>query len=93
MEIDFLSPELDINPENDNVDVSLRLDDGRVYSFLVATPNNIYWCMDNEATVYYFGVPPLLVRTLTRSNVERAILALLEDPQLLDIYGTLQNTD
>jgi hypothetical protein len=84
----------DINPENDNIDVSLRLDDGRVYLFLVATPNNIYWCMDNEATDYYCGVPPLLVRTLTRTNVERAILALLEASQpLLDIYGTLQNTD
>jgi hypothetical protein len=91
MEIDFLSPEQDLNPENDNVDISLRLDDGRVYVILVATPSNIYWCMDNEATDHYFGVPPLFVRTLTRINVESAILALLEDPQLLDIYGTLQN--
>jgi len=67
MEIEFLSPEVDIDPENDNVDVLLRLDDGREYLFLVATPNNIY-C----------------------SNVERAIAALLEEPQWLGAYGTLQ---
>ncbi len=93
MHLEFLSPEEDIHPENDNVDVRVRLDDGRVYGFLVATPNNIYWCMDNEAIDHYFGVPPLFVRRLTRDCVERAIVALLEDPQWLDVYGTLQTTD
>jgi hypothetical protein len=93
MQISFVSPEEDVNPENDNADVQVRLDDGRVYRLLVATPNNLYWCMDNEANDYYFGVPPLFVRTLTRTNVERAIAALFEDPQWLEVYGTLQNTE
>ncbi len=93
MHIDFVSPEEDINSENDNVDIHLHLDDGRVYGLLVATPNNIYWCMDNEATDYYFGVPPLFVRTLTRDTVERAIVALLKEPHWLDVYGSLQTTD
>jgi hypothetical protein len=93
MEIEFVSPEQDVNPENDNVDVRVRLDDGRVFTLLVATPNNLYWCMDNESTDYYFGVPLLFVRALTRSNIERAILALLEDERSLEIYGTQQNTE
>jgi hypothetical protein len=92
MQIDFISPEKDINPENDNVDVQLRLDDGRVYGLLVATPNNLYWCMDNEGVDYYFGSPPLFVRTLTRANIELAIAALLKHSQWLEIYGTLQTT-
>jgi hypothetical protein len=41
MKIDFLSPEDEINPDNDSVDIILRLDDGREYSLLVATPSNI----------------------------------------------------
>lgn len=90
MRVEFVSPEEDINPENDNVDVFLHLDDGRVYGFLVATPNNIYWCMDNEANDHYFGVPPLFVRTLTRDCVERAFVALLQEPEWLNVYGTLQ---
>jgi hypothetical protein len=93
MEIEFVSPEQDVDPENDNVDVRVRLDDGRVFTLLVATPNNLYWCMDNESTDYYFGVPLLIVRALTRSNIERAILALLEDERSLEIYGTQQNTE
>lgn len=93
MQIDFVSPEDEINPENDNVDVFVRLDDGRVYGFLVCTPNNIYWCMDNQAKDYYFGVPPLFVRTISRTAIERAVLAMLEDPQWLSVYGSLQTTD
>jgi hypothetical protein len=93
MEIKFVSPEEEINPENDNVDVHLRLDDGRIYSFLVATPNNLYSCMDNEANDHYFGVPPLFVRRLTRECVERVIAALLADTQWLEVYGYLQATE
>jgi len=91
MQIDFVSPEDKLNSENDNADILVRLDDGRVYGLLVATPNNIYWCMDNEANDYYFGVPPLFVRTLTRRTVERAVAALVQDPECLRIYGSLQN--
>ncbi len=49
VQIDFVSPEDELNPENDNAGVHVRLDDGRVFGLLVATPNNIYRCMDNEA--------------------------------------------
>ena len=48
LEIEYVSPLDEINPENDNIDVHVRLDDGRVYSFLIATPNNIYTCMSND---------------------------------------------
>jgi hypothetical protein len=90
MQIKFISPEGEISPENDNADIRLRLDDGRVYGMLVATPNNLYWCMDNERTDYYFGIPPLFVRRLTRNAVETAIAALLQLPEWLNVYGTLQ---
>jgi hypothetical protein len=91
MKIDFVSPEEKINPDNDNVDVLVRLDDGRVFALLIATPSNIYWCMDNEAHDYYFGTPPLFVRTLTRRNVENAVGALIQKPEWLNVYGSLQS--
>lgn len=90
MQIDFVSPEHEIDPENDNVDVIVRLDDGRSFSLLVATPNNIYWCMDNEACDQYIGLPPLLVRRLSRKNVEAAVVALLATPWF-EIYSTRQS--
>ena len=91
MRIEFLSPESEIDPDNDNVDVMAILDDGKEYIFLIATPANIVWCMDNEGLDYSFGVPPLLVRRLTRENVNMAIQALFEDPIHWNIYGTLQS--
>lgn len=92
MRIEFVSPESDIDAENDNVDVHLHLDDGRVYSFVVATPQNIFWCMENEGLDYFFGVPPVFVKRLTRPSVERALKAVVESDggKWLDVYGTLQ---
>jgi hypothetical protein len=92
MQIDFAGPIEQINPENDNFDVFLRFDDGRVYNFFVATPNNIYSCMENEGLDYFFGTPPLFVRRLTPENVERALRAILEDEAMLNIYGALQTS-
>jgi hypothetical protein len=80
----------DLDPDNGNYDVFVHLDDGRVYNITVATPSNIYWCMDNEGLDYFFGCPPLLVKRLTPENVERAIKALVEDERFLALYGVLQ---
>jgi hypothetical protein len=92
VQIRFLTPLENVNPENDNVDVHVRLEDGRIYSFLVATPNNILWCMENEGVNYYFGTPPVFVRLLTQEYVEQAIEAILTENEgrWLEVYGTLQ---
>jgi len=89
MEIEFVSPESEIDPEDDNVDVHIRLNDGNVYSILVATPRNIYKCMENESVDYFFGVPPVFVQRLTRDNVERAVRALISDRAAMNVYATL----
>ncbi len=85
------SPE-ESNSENDNIDVHVYLNDGRVYSFVVATPNNIFWCMENEGLDYFFGTPPVFVNLLTRDNIEKALKALIIEDQgrWLSVYGTLQ---
>ena len=87
MRIDFLSDFNQINPDNDNIDVCVTLDDGRVYTLLVATPNNIYWCMENEGVPYFFGSPPVFVRTLTVENIREAVEALVKEPKWLEVYG------
>ena len=92
--IDYPSPVDQVDPENDNIDVHVYLVDGRVYSFLVATPNNIFWCMENEGTDYFFGFPPpIFVTRLTRENVERALHALVSEDKIksLEVYGILQS--
>jgi len=95
MEIKRIQPSSSLNEcdiENDNIDVNVELTDGRTYSFLVATPNNIYWCMQNEQIDYFFGVPPVFVRELTLENMERALRALFADNDGIAVatYGMLQ---
>jgi hypothetical protein len=91
-DIEYVSSLSDVDPENDNLDVHVRLSDGRVYSFLIATPNNIYKCMTNDGNEYFFGTPPVFVRVLDRMHVETALRALLSeyDGRWLETYGTLQ---
>jgi len=93
-DIKFVSPLDDLNPENDSIDVHVRLDDGRLFSFDVATPNNIFFSMANEGIDYYFGVPTVFVRLLNKECVEKAIQAILTEDggRWLDVYGTLQSS-
>jgi uncharacterized membrane protein YpjA len=94
MHITYVSPWEEVDPENDNLDVHVHLDDGRVFSLLVATPNNIFWCMANEGVDYYFGTPPLFVRLLNKECVENAIKALVteDNGRWLSVYGALQDS-
>jgi hypothetical protein len=91
-DIQYVSPLEEVNSANDNIDVHIHLTDGRIYSLLVATPNNIYQCMASDGIDYYFGTPPLLVKSLTDECVKKAVVALLSEGsgRWLDVYGALQ---
>jgi hypothetical protein len=88
--IQLLSRPADI--ENDNIDVHLYMDDGSIYSLVVATPNNIYWCMENAGESYFFGVPPVFVNKLSLENISVAMEALVTEGngKWLEVYGALQ---
>ena len=87
--ITFLSDLSELDEENDNVDVHLVLEDGREFTFVVATPNNVFWCMDNEGNDYFFGEPIIFVKHLTVENIEKAIKAIVreDDGRWLQVYG------
>jgi hypothetical protein len=88
--INYLSPLADCNPENDNIDVHVVLDDGREFTFTVATPNNIFWCMENEGIDYFFGEPMVFVKNLTEQNIASAMRSILtqNDGKWLAVYGS-----
>jgi len=94
MHITYVGGLEEVDPENDNIDVHVELGDGRVFSVLVMTPNNIFWCMENERVDYYFGTPPVFVRLLNRDCIEKAIEALLAEDggRWLEVYGTEQKS-
>jgi hypothetical protein len=87
--ITCLSDLSELNPENDNIDVHVVLGDGREFTFVVATPNNIFWCMDNEGKDYFFGEPMLFVKQLTIENIDKAIRAIVSEDngRWLTVYG------
>jgi hypothetical protein len=85
----YLSDWSEINPLNDNIDVHIVLEDGCEYTFVIATPNNVFWCMENEGKDYFFGVPMLFVKNLMVENIERAINAIVSEDggRWLGVYG------
>lgn len=88
--ITYLSELADCNPENDDIDVHILLDDGREFTFTLATPNNILWCMENERTNYFFGEPVVFVKNLTKVNIERALQSIVAEDggKWLSVYGS-----
>jgi hypothetical protein len=87
--ISYLSDLSDTNPDNDNLDVHVVLEDGREFTFVLATPVSVTWCMNNEGVDYFFGEPMIFVKSLTADNIERAIKAIVAEDggRWLEIYG------
>ena len=93
--IEYLKAPESLNPENDNIDVWIELEDEKKYSLLLATPNNIFWCMENEGIDYFFSWPaPLFVKTLTADNVAEAVRALCAEAheEQFNSYAVLQSS-
>jgi hypothetical protein len=87
--IEYLSEMSDANPDNDQLDIHVTLDDGREFTFVMATPGNVSRCMENEGIDYFFGSPMLFVKSLTAKNIERAIQAIVSEDggRWLEVYG------
>jgi len=88
--INYLSDLAECNPENDNLDVHIVLEDGREFTFVVSTPNNISWCMENEGVDYFFGEPVVFVKNLTKENIERVMEKIVAEAggKWLAVYGS-----
>ena len=79
-----------IDPDNDNIDILVQTENGKQYTFVVATPDNLKYLM-NKDTISFLkpGLPFLFVEKLTHTNIDNVVKSLLEeDEQLIRIYGT-----
>ena len=78
---DFLSPIEDIADIFDsNMDVSVKLENGRNYVLVVGTPKNLLRLMENEKSDFLSpGDPIVIVKKMTKEVIEQAIKAYAED--------------
>lgn len=66
--------------ENDNVDVSIELEDGREYNVLVVAYKNILSLMNDEESDFLFPLGPMIVvKKLNMENIERSIQVYVDD--------------
>jgi hypothetical protein len=79
--INFLSPIEDIDDIfDDNMDVSVNLENGLNYVVVVGTPKNLLRLMENEKSNFLSpGDPIVVVKKMTKEVVEEAIQAYADD--------------
>ena len=79
-----------IDPVNDNIDILVQTENGKQYTFVVATPDNLKYLMNKDKISFLKpGLPFLFVEKLTHTNIDDVVQSLLEeDEQLIRIYGT-----
>ena len=85
----FPTPWDAVNPENDNIDVCLTFSDGRSFTCVVATPENLKFLMKQEGKPYLSpGAPMLIAEKLTPEAVTGLLQELVQDDALLERYGS-----
>lgn len=73
--IKFLTPLKEIpDIENDNIDISIMLENNIEYTLVVTTPQNLIWYMNKENKQFIEAAPPdIIVKSLTEENIYRAV--------------------
>lgn len=79
--IEFPTPLTEIsNTKDDNVDVFVELDDGIIYTLVVATPKNLETLMERENTGYLpAAAPMIIVQEITEENIREALETYLNN--------------
>ena len=85
----FPTPWDGVNPENDHIDVCLTFSDGRSFTFVIATPENLKFLMKQKGKPYLSpGAPMLIAEKLTPEAVTGLLQELVQDNALLTRYGS-----
>ena len=78
----------EINTLDDNIDVCIELSNGKQYTIVVATPQNLQTMMKNSGKPYVEPCSPILfVERINELNIKLLIDKLVQDPILLRVYG------
>lgn len=93
--INFLSSLEDIDDIfDDNIDVSVNLENGKNYVVVVGTPKNLLTLMENEKSDFLSpGDPIVIVKKMTKEVIEEAIKAYADkDGYFLKFYSAELDT-
>lgn len=85
----------DINVDNDNVDLNIIFEDGRVYFVNIFTLTNVKELMEKEYFQYYFwSTDMFIVKDLQIKTIRNAVMKIIEDGYEDNVFcqiGTLEN--
>ncbi len=75
--------------QNDNVDVCVVTEDGKHYTFVIITPNNLMELMKKSQMEFITAAHPfLIVEELNEKIIEKAIEDLMgENEEIIRVYG------
>ena len=77
-----------VNITDDNIDVCVELPNGRQYTLVVSTPQNLQHLMLNGGKPHIEPSSPFLfVDRLTEENIRLLVDELVKNPVLLRVYG------
>ena len=75
----------EININNDNIDVCVSCDNGKEFTFVVATIKNIEQLLENG--ILDPAAKLLIVDQLTQSKIENVISLVMQDKNICSFYG------
>ncbi len=76
------------NPENDNMDICVRTHNGKQYTLVFVTPDNLKFLMDSEDEAYIHpNFRFIVVKSITKEHILSAINKIAIDSDLLQQLG------
>ena len=74
----------EVKVDNDNIDVCVSCDNEDVFTFVVATIENVKLLLEDD--VLNPNTKLLIVNKLTRSNIEKVIKMSIQDKKIYSFY-------
>lgn len=80
---------------NDNIDINIILEDGRIFFATFFTVNNIIYLMDNETNSFrrdhFWATDMVIVRDLSVATIEQTINYILNTCDICEVFSLINN--
>lgn len=88
----FPTPLAEVNdPTNDNVDVCIQMRDGKTYTFVFITPDNLKSLMaSNHENYIHPAFRFIVINKIEENSIISALKEIVKDAKLLNEYGNDQ---
>jgi len=82
-----------INPDNDNIDINIVLENKKVFFTTIFTVENIKYLLDDGQESYFSSTDMIITKNITKTEIKKVITEIINEECIEQICSEIGNIE